>query len=94
MLIKLLRIYKPDEIHERKRKDNPGPGIVIFERTSTTRCYNCKWNEYELYCSRYQLTFMKTRKIENINLAHLCMKICIGTGVKKQTYTLKSIKKL
>ena len=42
MLIKLLRIYKPDEIHERKRKDNPGPGIVIFERTSTTRCYNCK----------------------------------------------------
>lgn len=93
MLIKLLRIYKPDEIHERKRKDNPGPGIVIFERTNTIRCNNCKWNEYELHCSRYQLIFKKTGNIERVSLAYLCMNMN-GNNLRKQKYTIKSIKRL
>lgn len=93
MMVKLLRVYRPAEIHEQKRNDNPGPGIVIFERTNTIRCNNCKWNEYNLMCSRYQLVFKSTRMIKRILLTQMCMSLTGNSG-RKQTYTVKSIKKL
>lgn len=89
MLMKLLKIYRPIEIHEQIRNDNPGPGIVVFERNSTIRCNNCKWNEYELLCYRYKLIF---RDGKIVILTSLCMKMD-GNNSRKQKYTLKSIKR-
>ena len=87
--MKLLKIYRPIEIHEQKRNDTPRPGIVVFERNNTIRCNNCKWNEYELLCSRYELIF---RSRKTVILTSLCMKMD-GNNSRKQKYTLKSIKR-
>lgn len=91
MMVKLLKIYRPAEIHEQKRNDNPGPGIVIFERTNTIRCNNCKWNEYDLMCSRYQLVFKSAGKFRTVLLSVLCMSQSPG---RKNKYIVKSIKKI
>ena len=93
MMVKLLKIYKPAEIHEQKRNDNPGPGIVIFERTNTIRCNNCRGNEYDLMCTRYQLVFKSAGMIKRILLSQMCMGLT-GNSVRKQTYTIKSIKRI
>jgi hypothetical protein len=93
MIVKLLKIYRPAEIHEQKRNDNPGPGIVIFERTNTIRCNNCKWNEYDLMCSKYQLVFKSAGMIKRILLTQMCMSLT-GNSRRKQTYTIKSIKRI
>lgn len=87
--MKLLKIYRPIEIHEQIRNDNPGPGIVVFERNGTIRCNNCKWNGYELLCSRYELIFKSGK---TVILTGLCMTIG-GNDPRKQKYTLKSIKR-
>ncbi len=93
MMVKLLRIYKPSEIYELKRRANSSPGIVIFERTNTIRCNNCQWNVYDLMCSRYILKFKSNGKIKQTTLTRLCMNMN-GNNVRKQKYTVKSIKRL
>ena len=85
MLSKKLKIYKTNEIHERRRNDIPGPAKITLER-STRRCSACEWNKYDLMCSRYLVYFRKDILVmKGMSLSQLCM--------GQKGYALRSIKR-
>ena len=89
MLNKRLRIYRPFAVREYGSNKKYSDGVIIFERTNTTKCFYCKWNEYFLQCSRYKLTFKCGKdclysKYYDIELHTMCIDL--------KNYVLKSIK--
>lgn len=95
MLVKLLKIYRPIEIHEIRHNDNPLPGIVVFKRNVGVSCNKCSWNEYFGYmCSRYLLVFKEPNGIIRKKTAcSMCM-CFLKSNEGNKKYTLKSIKRI